>query len=103
MQVPCHFLKISRILAVPGRPHHGPVQSPNHPRLARTPQKVKDVQSFLGFSNFYCCFIYGYSEITVPLMHLTCKGTPWHFSYECCATFEALKMAFTTAPVLTHW
>jgi len=31
------------------------------------PQKVKDIQSFLGFANFYPCFIYGYSELTVPL------------------------------------
>jgi len=48
-------------------------------------------------------FIYGYSEITVPLTHLTHKGTPWHFSDECHSAFEALKKAFTTAPVLTHW
>ena len=31
------------------------------------PQKVKNVQSFLGFCNFYQCFIYGYSNIVVPL------------------------------------
>jgi len=67
------------------------------------PQKVKDIQSFLSFANFYHHFIYGYSEITVPLMHLTHKGTPWHFSDECHSAFEALKKAFTTAPVLTHW
>src|SRR5882672_8849240 len=67
------------------------------------PQKVKDIQCFLGFSNFYHRFIYGYSEITVPLMHLTHKGTTWYFSDECCSAFEALKKAFTTAPVLTHW
>src|SRR5882724_2764171 len=67
------------------------------------PRKVKYVQSFLGFANFYCCFIYGYSKITVPLTCLTCKGTPWHFSNECHSAFEALKKAFTTAPVLTHW
>src|SRR5882672_3237118 len=64
------------------------------------PQKVK---SFLGFANFYHQFIYGYSKITVPLTCLTCKGTTWHFSDECHSTFEALKKAFTTAPVLTHW
>src|SRR5882724_4986796 len=67
------------------------------------PRKVKDIQSFLGFANFYHRFIYGYSEITVLLMRLTCKGTPWHFSDECQSTFEALKKAFTTALVLTHW
>src|SRR5712664_254471 len=67
------------------------------------PRKVKDVQSFLGFTNFYHHFIYRYSKITIPLTCLTCKGTPWHFSNECHSAFEALKKAFTTAPVLTHW
>ena len=37
------------------------------------PQKVKDVQSFLGFANFYQRFIHNYSEITVPLTRLTQK------------------------------
>lgn len=32
-----------------------------------TPQKVKDVQSFLGFANLYHCFIYSYSNILVLL------------------------------------
>ena len=67
------------------------------------PRKVKDIQSFLGFANFYCRFIYGYSEITVLLTCLTRKGTPLYFSNECDSAFEALKKAFTTAPVLTHW
>src|SRR5882724_9324644 len=67
------------------------------------PQKVKDIQSFLGFANFYRHFIFGYSKITVPLMLLTRKGTPWHFTNECRSAFEAQKKAFTTAPVLTHW
>src|SRR5882724_10119990 len=66
------------------------------------PRNVKDVQSFLGFANFYQQFIFGYSEITVPLTCLTHKGTTWHFSNECCSAFEAPKKAFTTAPVLTH-
>src|SRR5882724_7447474 len=55
------------------------------------PWKVKDIQSFLGFPNFYRHFIFGYSEITVPLMRLTCKGTPWHLTDECHSAFEALK------------
>ena len=67
------------------------------------PRKVKDIQYFLGFAKFYCRFIYGYSRITVPLMRLTHKGIPWHFTDECRLAFETLKKAFTTAPVLTHW
>src|SRR5882724_11131221 len=37
------------------------------------PRKVKDIQSFLGFANFYRRFIFGYSEITIPLTRLTRK------------------------------
>jgi Reverse transcriptase (RNA-dependent DNA polymerase) len=47
------------------------------------PWKVKDIQSFLGFANFYHRFIYNYSDITVPLTRLTRKGTPWVFTEEC--------------------
>ena len=30
------------------------------------PRKVKDIQSFLGFANFYRCFIFNYSDIVIP-------------------------------------
>ena len=33
----------------------------------KTPRCVKDVQSFLGFANFYRRFIQGYSAIAAPL------------------------------------
>ena len=64
------------------------------------PHKVKDIQSFLGFANFYRRLISDYSKITLPLTCLTCKGTPWDFSDACRNSFESLKKAFTTAPVL---
>jgi hypothetical protein len=67
------------------------------------PRKVKDVQSFLGFANFYRRFIFNYSDIVVPLTRLTRKGVLWDFSEDCRKSFETLKKAFTSAPVLTHW
>ena len=67
------------------------------------PQKIKDIQSFLGFTNFYRCFILHYFNIAVLLMHFTHKGSAWDFSDKCHSTFNTLKKAFTTAPVLTHW
>jgi len=39
-------------------------------------KKVKDIQSFLGFANFYCQFIFNYSDIVIPLTHLTWKDIP---------------------------
>src|SRR6266481_2434445 len=67
------------------------------------PRKVRDVQSFLGFMNFYHHFIYSYSLIAVPLMWLTKKSVTWDWSDECQTAFNTLKKAFTMAPVLTHW
>ena len=67
------------------------------------PKKVKDIQSFLEFANFYRCYIHNYSDIVVPLTHLTWKDTPWNFSDKCCLSFSLLKNAFTMALVLTHW
>jgi Reverse transcriptase (RNA-dependent DNA polymerase) len=43
------------------------------------PWKVKDIQSFLGFANFYRRYIYNYSDIVVPLTCLTQKNIPWNF------------------------
>ena len=67
------------------------------------PRKIKDIQSFLGFTNFYCCFICNYSDITIPLTQLTCKGTPWTWTKDCQKAFDYLKTAFTSAPILAHW
>ncbi len=42
-------------------------------------RNVHDMQSFLGFVNFYCCFIVDYSQMTLPLTNLCKKATPWNF------------------------
>ena len=67
------------------------------------PCKVKDIQSFLGFANFYRQFIFNYSDIVVPLTRLTRKDAPWDFSDVCQRSFNQLKKAFTTAPILTYF
>ena len=67
------------------------------------PRKVKDIQSFLGFANFYWRFIQDYSDIVVSLTCLTRKGVPWNFSDDCRRSFTHLKEVFISAPVLVHW
>ena len=66
-------------------------------------RKVRDIQSFLSFTNFYRCFVFNYSDIVVPLTRLTRKGIPFQFTDKAREAFNLLKEAFTTAPVLTHW
>ena len=67
------------------------------------PRKVEDIQSFLGFANFYRHFIPNYSTTVILLTHLTHKDTKWDFSEKPRQAFETLKWAFTSVPVLTHW
>jgi hypothetical protein len=67
------------------------------------PKNVKQIQSFLGFANFYRRFIFSYSDIVIPLTRLMRKGVSWDWSNKSDAAFRQLKQAFTKAPVLTHW
>ena len=41
------------------------------------PKNIKDLQSFLGFANFYRRFIGDYSKVVAPMTKLTGKDTPW--------------------------
>jgi len=67
------------------------------------PKKIKDIQFFLGFSNFYRHFIFNYSDIVILLTCLTKKNTLWNFDDKCRVAFNTLKQAFTSAPILMHW
>ena len=59
----------------------------------------KDMQSFIGFCNFYWRFIQGFSKIAQPLMKLT-KAVPWDWTEEQQEAFDDLKKALTSYPVL---
>ena len=65
-----------------------------------TPQTVKDVQSFLGFCNFYQVFIKNFSDIACPLNDLTCKNKQFIWSTEHNAAFLCLKEVCSNYPVL---
>lgn len=65
-----------------------------------TPTCVTDVQAFIGFANFYWRFIKDFSKIIAPLVNLTKKGIQFGWDATCELSFNALKKAFTTAPVL---
>jgi len=67
------------------------------------PKKVKDIQSFLGFANFYHWFIFNYSDIVIPLTCLIWEDIPWKFDFSCQDAFNSLKKAFISVPILTHW
>jgi transposase InsO family protein len=64
------------------------------------PTKVKEIQSFLGFCNFYRRFIHDYSKIAHPLFHLTKKDIPFTWTTTQQSAFDTLIHSFTVAPVL---
>lgn len=64
------------------------------------PKNVKELQSFLGFVNFYRRFVKDFSIIARPLHDLTRKDTPYEWSMAASQAFEKLKKIITSAPVL---
>src|SRR5947207_6490068 len=66
------------------------------------PTTVKEVQEFLGFTNFYRRFILGYLDIVKPLTKLTGKH-PWEWTSDQQDSFDRLKKAFASAPVLLRF
>ena len=68
-----------------------------------TPRKVKDVQEFLGFANFYRRFIKDFAKVAVPLTILTRKDQPWVWTSGCQKAFNQLKDSFTSTPILVHF
>jgi hypothetical protein len=64
------------------------------------PGTVREVQSFLGFANFYRQFIQDYSKIAAPLSELTKKDKEFVWSAEAEEAFQELKTRFSTEPIL---
>jgi hypothetical protein len=58
---------------------------------------------FLGFANFYHCFIAGFAKIAHPLNNLTKKDVPWHWTFVERRAFQALKDVFISKPILAQW
>jgi hypothetical protein len=66
------------------------------------PSSVKEVQSFLGFCNFYRHFISHYSNLAQPLIDLMKKDTIFAWTQACTNSFEKLKQCFLSELVLQN-
>ena len=67
------------------------------------PDTLKQVQSFVGFCNFYRRFIRNFSRITRPLHQLAQKDFKFNWTEACQKSFDELKKAITSAPILRHF
>jgi len=66
----------------------------------KTPTRVKDVESFLGFANFYRQFIHNFSHTARPLNKLKGKKK-WKWEEEHQKVFEELKEKITSQLVFS--
>lgn len=64
------------------------------------PTSVKKLQSFLGLANYYRKFIEGFANIAEPLNKLLRNNEKYVWNESCQSSFEKLKEALTTPPVL---
>jgi len=64
---------------------------------------VKNIQSFLDFTNFYKRFIYDYSRIITSLTHFIRKDVLFVWSQKCQIAFNILKKVFTFKIILCHY
>ncbi|MBW0507595.1 hypothetical protein O181_047310 [Austropuccinia psidii MF-1] len=67
------------------------------------PRNLKALQSFLGFANFYRCFIKNYSKKISSLTSLLKKDSLFPINEEALRLFHKLKEAFTISPILSHF
>jgi hypothetical protein len=63
------------------------------------PTTCREVQSFLGFCNFYRRFVRGFAGIARPLTELTGLA-PFEWTKRHQDSFDVLRIALTTAPIL---
>ena len=64
------------------------------------PTTVKQVQSFLGFGNYYRQFIHRYGNLIRPLNDLLRKDKKFDWTPEWQDAFDTLEQCFTELPVL---
>jgi hypothetical protein len=66
------------------------------------PVNIKGICSFLGHAGFYRRFIKDFSTIAGPLTNLLAKDAPFEFNDASLKSFEVLKKALVSAPIIQH-
>ena len=63
------------------------------------PKTASEVRSFLGLAGYYRRYVKGFAAIAAPLFALTRNDALFHWSEDCQAAFDQLKVRLTTSPI----
>ena len=63
------------------------------------PKTATEVRSFLGLAGYYRRYVKGFAAIAAPLHALSRKDALFHWSEDCQAAFDQLKVRLTTSPI----
>ena len=66
------------------------------------PTTPKEIKQFLGLVGYYRKFIPRFADIARPMTNLTRQDTPFEWTIQCQASFEMLKDALITSPILKY-
>ena len=66
------------------------------------PTSIKNIQNFLGYARFCRIFIKDFLKMTKPLCMLHEKDVLFVFSEKCISTFQTLKFALVSTPIINH-
>ncbi len=64
---------------------------------------LKEIQSFVKFVNFYCCFIKNFLKLVKSFTQLTRKNTSFVWNKICVQVFDNLKKQVSSISVLRHF
>jgi hypothetical protein len=70
--------------------------------VMKPPTKIKELQMFLGFMNYFAVYIPYYTWVTKPLYALLLKEATWEWTPIHNKAYKLCKLALKSTPILTH-
>lgn len=71
-------------------------------RNTPTQASQNEIRGFLGLFRYYCRFLRPFANISAPFHAVTSRKNEFHWILEMQISFDALKDAMTTTPVLAY-
>ena len=101
----CHFFKTSLTFLGHQVSSQGISTDPEKLKAIKEyprPQNIKELQRFLGLAGWYHKFIKNFADLAASLNNLKKKDVAWKWTEDCEKSWERLKEALQSPPVLTH-